>query len=316
LWVVDARVALAYASVAACTASAAYAAAQSAPDAPSSQASASDSPAPLTTPGAPTAPTTEATNAPAPTPGFGYDNFRPDAELITDGPVDEFYILSPGDEIIVSIWGDLVQKLNLTVTDEGFIDLPDDGGRIATSGVTLRELRPVIMQALSQIYARYISATDPSKSTAFVDIRLGKVRKLLIYVLGEVNRPGAYLIGAGMSNVLNLLNNAGGVRPTGSLREVEVRRSSGENESVDLYQFFLTGDIDLNAVRLKPNDPSSCPSRSARCPSRGTCAGRLSSSSRAMKACASSSTSRAASPPRPTPSARRSSATSPTWAKW
>lgn len=186
--------------------------------------------------------------------GFGYDSFRPDVAKITEGPIDELYILSPGDEVIVSIWGELVQKLNLVVSDEGFIDLPDDGGRISTSGVTLRELRPVLMQAFSQIYASYINAADPSKSTAFVDIRLGKVRPLLVYVLGEVRSPGAYLIGAGMANVLNALNNAGGVRPSGTLREVKVRRSNGDTETVDLYQFFLKGSLDLNAVRMKPND--------------------------------------------------------------
>jgi protein involved in polysaccharide export with SLBB domain len=186
--------------------------------------------------------------------GFGYDSFRPGTERIVDGPIDEMYVLSQGDEVIVSIWGELVLKYNLVVTDEGFIDLPDDGGRIATNGVTLRELRPVIMQALSQIYASYINAADPSKSTAFVDIRLGKVRPLLVYVLGEVRQPGAYLIGAGMANILNVLNNAEGVRPAGSLREVKVRRSSGETETIDLYQFFLTGNLDLNAVRMKPND--------------------------------------------------------------
>jgi protein involved in polysaccharide export with SLBB domain len=185
---------------------------------------------------------------------FGYDSFRPGTEKISDGPIDEMYVLSPGDEVIVSIWGQLVQKFNLVVTDEGFIDLPDDGGRIATSGVTLKELRPVVMQALSQIYSSYINAADPTKSTAFVDIRLGKVRPLLVYVLGEVQKPGAYLISAGMANVLNVLNNAEGVRNGGSLREVKVRRSNGDTEIVDLYQFFLTGKLDLNAVRLKPND--------------------------------------------------------------
>jgi protein involved in polysaccharide export with SLBB domain len=215
--------------------------------APAAASSASDQAFQIATP---TAPQTAVTAQSA----FGYDSFRPGTEKISDGPIDEMYVLSPGDEVIVSIWGQLVQKFNLVVTDEGFIDLPDDGGRIATSGVTLKELRPVVMQALSQIYSSYINAADPTKSTAFVDIRLGKVRPLLVYVLGEVQKPGAYLISAGMANVLNVLNNAEGVRNGGSLREVKVRRSNGDTEIVDLYQFFLTGKLDLNAVRLKPND--------------------------------------------------------------
>ena len=185
---------------------------------------------------------------------FGYDNFRPGIDQIAEGPIDDQFVLSPGDEVLVSIWGAMVEKLNLVISDEGFIDLPNEGGRIPTNGVTLKDLRPVIIQQLSQIYSAYINAADISKSTAFVDIRLGKVRKLLVYVVGEVNVPGAYLISAGMANVLNVLNNAGGIRERGTLREIKIRRSDGTTQIIDLYRFFLNGDIDLNAVRLQPND--------------------------------------------------------------
>ena len=131
-----------------------------------------------------------ATTATTAAPGFGYGNFRPGTEQITEGPIDDQFVLSPGDEVIVSIWGAMVEKFNLVISDEGFIDLPNEGGRIPTNGVTLKDLRPVIVQQLSQIYSAYINAADISKSTAFVDVRLGKVRKLLVYVVGEVNVPG------------------------------------------------------------------------------------------------------------------------------
>lgn len=185
---------------------------------------------------------------------FGYSNFRPGTEVISDGPINPWFILSPGDEIVVSIWGAMVETFNLIVSPEGFVDLPDDGGRISTNGVTLAELRPVIIQHLSQIYAAYINAADPTKSTAYVDVRLGKVRKLLVYVVGEVNSPGAYQIGAGMASVLNILNNAGGVRERGTLREILIRRSGGKSDSIDLYRFFLKGELDVEALSLQPND--------------------------------------------------------------
>lgn len=185
---------------------------------------------------------------------FGYNYFRPGAETISDGPVGAGYILSPGDEIVVSIWGAMVETFNLTVSDDGFVDLPSDGGRIHTNGVTKEELHPVILKHLSQIYASYIDATDPSKSTAFVDVRLGKVRKLLVYVLGEVNAPGAYQMSASMANVLNLLSNAGGVRESGSLREIKVRRGNGRVDTIDLYNLFLSGTVDSKALSLQPSD--------------------------------------------------------------
>ena len=185
---------------------------------------------------------------------FGYDMFRSGGEPITDGPVDELYVLSAGDEVVISIWGALVEKWVLTVSDEGVIDLPEDGGRIQTNGVTLKELRPLIYRALSQIYAAYINADDPTKSTAFVDVKLGKVRKMLVYVVGEVKNPGPYALSSAVANVINLLHNAGGVRDGGSLRSIKIRRNDGRTDLVDLYEFFLTGTIDFKRSRLQPGD--------------------------------------------------------------
>jgi protein involved in polysaccharide export with SLBB domain len=185
---------------------------------------------------------------------FGYDVFQSSTGPITDGPVDDQYLLSAGDEVVVSIWGELNETLNLIVTPQGFIELPDKAGRIATNGLTIKELRPRLEQALSQIYASYINAVEPSKSTAFVDIRLGKVRPLLVYVVGEVTKPGAYGVSASAATVLNLLTNAGGVRPSGSLREIKVRRADGSTDTIDLYGFLLKGEADERRMRLRPGD--------------------------------------------------------------
>jgi len=186
--------------------------------------------------------------------GFGYDVLGGKSSLITDGPIDDSYQITPGDEIVVSIWGELSETLNLVVSKEGYIDLPQGGGRITTNGMMLGELRPQIMRALGQIYAAFINAVEPSKSTAFVDIRLGKLNELTIFVLGEVQTPGNYRITPGAANVINLINNAGGVRNTGSLRAVQIRRSDGQVDTVDLYRFFLTGDLDLKLIRVRQGD--------------------------------------------------------------
>jgi polysaccharide biosynthesis/export protein len=185
---------------------------------------------------------------------FGYDIFRAGATPITEGPVDEQYILSPGDEVVISIWGQLNQRFNLTVSEEGFLELPEGAGRVPTNGVTLKELRPLVVQALSQIYAAYIDAENPSRSTAFVDVRLGKIRELLVYVVGEVANPGAYTISSGVATVINLLHNAGGVRPSGSLREIRVRRVDGRIDTIDLYDFLLSGRIDYRKIRIQTGD--------------------------------------------------------------
>lgn len=188
-----------------------------------------------------------------PLPAFGYDAFQ-SASTITDGPVDDQYLVSPGDEIVVSVWGALNETLNLTVSEQGFLELPEKAGRIQTNGVTLRELKPLVERSLGEIYAGYISAAEPAKSTAFVDIRLGKIRPLLVYVVGEVNKPGPCSIGAPVANVVNVISNAGGVRPSGSLREVRIRRNDGTVDVVDLYGFLIDGTVDWKALRLRPGD--------------------------------------------------------------
>lgn len=186
--------------------------------------------------------------------GFGYDVLGGKSPVITDGPIDDTYLITPGDEIVVSIWGELSEMLNLVVSREGYIDLPQGGGRIPTNGMTLGELRPQIMRALAQIYAAFINVVEPSRSTAFVDIRLGKLNELTIFVLGEVQTPGNYRITPGAANVINLINNAGGVRNSGSLRTVQIHRSNGVVDTVDLYRFFLSGDLDLKLIRVRQGD--------------------------------------------------------------
>lgn len=192
--------------------------------------------------------------APPPPAAFGYDMFRLDAGPISEGPVDDQYILSPGDEVVISTWGQLNLLHNLTVSEDGYLQLPDEGGRIQTNGVTLKELKTRVTQALSLIYSSYISAEDPGASTAFVDVRLGKIRKLLLYVVGEVRNPGAYTLSSGTANVVNLLHNAGGVKESGTLREIRIRRADGRIDTIDLYDFLLTGKLDVRKSRLLSGD--------------------------------------------------------------
>ncbi|MCX7974237.1 MAG: SLBB domain-containing protein, partial [Candidatus Aminicenantes bacterium] len=185
---------------------------------------------------------------------FGYDIFRPLPEPILEGPVDEQYLLSPGDEIIITVWGQLNLKYPLTVSEDGYIEIPDEGGRVFTNGVSLKELKSLVTESLSRIYSSYIKPENPAESTAFVDVKLAKVRKLLVYVVGEVHNQGAYTISSSVATLLNVLNNAGGIKETGSLREIKIRRANGVIDSIDLYDFLLTGRMDIKKSRILYGD--------------------------------------------------------------
>ncbi len=189
-----------------------------------------------------------------PLPAFGYDIFREAAEPVLEGPVDDNYVFSPGDEVIISIWGQVNQSYPLTVGEDGFITIPDGGGRVYTNGVSLKEFRGMVLRSLSQAYSTYINAQDPAQSTAFVDVKLGKLRRLFVFVVGEVRKQGALSVSPGAATVLNLLNNAGGVKETGSLRQVRIRRSSGTVETVDLYDFLLNGKLDTKSIQVRVGD--------------------------------------------------------------
>lgn len=185
---------------------------------------------------------------------FGYDIFRETKEPVTDGPIDDQYILSPGDEVIVRAWGQLNLNYPLTVSEEGFIEIPDGGGRIYTNGLSLRDLRARVNKNLSGIYAAYINLDNPAQSTAFTEVKLGKVRKLLVYVVGEVKNQGGYTVSAGAATLLNLLNNAGGILTTGSLRQIMIRRADGSIDTIDLYDFLITGKIDSRKAQIRAGD--------------------------------------------------------------
>lgn len=190
---------------------------------------------------------------PSPQP-FGYDIFRPLPEPIIEGPVDEQYLLSPGDEIIITVWGQLSLKYLLAVSEDGYIDIPDEGGRVFTNGVSLKELKKMVTESLSRIYSSYINLENPSSGPAFVDVKLAKVRKLLVYVVGEVKNRGAYTISSGIATLLNLLTNAGGVEERGSLRDIRIRRANGTVDMVDFYDLLITGKIDTKKTQIRYGD--------------------------------------------------------------
>jgi len=185
---------------------------------------------------------------------FGYDIFRNLPEPITEGPVDENYLFSPGDEIMITVWGQLNLEYPLTVSEDGYITIPDEGGRVFTNGVSLKELKSLIAKKFSQIYSSYINADNPSQSTAFIDLKLARVRKLLVYVVGEVETQGVYTISSAVATLMNLLNNAGGVKETGSLRNLKIRRASGKTDEVDLYEFLISGVLDTKKTRIGYGD--------------------------------------------------------------
>ena len=157
-----------------------------------------------------------------------------------DVAVSSDYIIGPGDELVVEYWGRSTQRLQVTVDREGRIILPEAGG-LVVAGRTLSDAQDMIQKLLARQF-RDIT----------VDVTLGKLRNVRVYVVGDVKNPGAYDISS-LSTPLSALIAAGGPTDTGSYRLVKHFRGKKLVEEVDLYDLMLTG-VTTAQVHMESGD--------------------------------------------------------------
>ncbi|HZQ17951.1 MAG TPA: SLBB domain-containing protein [Terriglobales bacterium] len=161
-------------------------------------------------------------------------------QLPMDLPAGPEYVLGPGDTLDIDLWGSVSQRLHRTIDREGRLSLPEIGA-IQASGHTLGEVQHIVQTALRTQF-RQLEA----------DISLDRVRSVRVYVVGDVERPGAYDISS-LSTPLNALYEAGGPTAKGSLRLVKHYRGSQLVETVDLYDLLLHG-VRSGIQRLESGD--------------------------------------------------------------
>lgn len=174
---------------------------------------------------------------------FGYDffRFRPQASRTPSPiPVPEGYVVGPGDVIVVQLFGNRNEEHVLPVSRDGTINFPEIGP-ITVGGLTFEDMR---------------TAVDGRVAEQFIGVRasttLGELRSIQVFVLGDVERPGAYAI-PGLSTVTDALYASGGVKEIGSLRNIAVLREGQRVATLDLYDMLLRGDT-RGDVRLRAND--------------------------------------------------------------
>ena len=171
---------------------------------------------------------------------FGYDIFSRDPTLFQSasvGAVDPNYLIGPGDEIIAMLWGETQFRQVLTVDREGFVFIPEIG-QVFVNGLNLSLLESKLFRVFSQSYASL--SPQGRAPTSFLDISIGNLRPLRIQVLGEVNQPGAYTVSPS-STLFSSLYYFNGPTTLGSLRDIHLIRGGEKIESIDFYDFLLTG---------------------------------------------------------------------------
>ncbi|GIX46561.1 MAG: sugar ABC transporter substrate-binding protein [Candidatus Tectimicrobiota bacterium] len=180
----------------------------------------------------------------APLRQFGYDLFaQPPTTFapVTNVPVGPDYVLGPGDTLNIVLWGNVPEQTwQVEVSRDGTVVLPRLGV-VPVWGLTLEQAQRLLQQRFSRFLTEFQLA-----------VTLGKLRTLLVYVVGEVQQPGAYTVSA-LSTVINALFASGGPSKNGSLRRIELVRQGRTVHTLDLYDFLLRGDKSQDRT-LQPGD--------------------------------------------------------------
>ncbi|MBS3769819.1 MAG: SLBB domain-containing protein [Bacteroidales bacterium] len=190
---------------------------------------------------------------------FGYEMFEGPEDKFKSadiGAVDPNYQIGPGDELVLSIWGATEMRSKMQVSRDGTVFI-ERYGQMNVSGLTLDQLEKKLIKNLSRIYSGL--SPDQGNPTTHLDISLGKLRSIQIYVAGKVKNPGSRFV-SNYSTAFTALYNAGGPTIHGSMRKVQVIRNGEVISSLDLYDFVTSGKKP-DDVRLQNQDVVYVPPR-------------------------------------------------------
>ena len=174
---------------------------------------------------------------------FGYDVFSEVPSTfapVTNIPVPWDYIIGPGDTLVIQLYGKLNVEYTLVVTRDGRLLIPDLGP-LQVAGLTFSEVKDKLINRFDQ---RIIGAN--------ASVTMGQLRSIQIYIFGDVVRPGFYTV-SGLTTLMNALLVSGGVKRTGTLRSIQMKRKGRIVTVFDFYDVLLLGDTSKDH-RLRHGD--------------------------------------------------------------
>lgn len=146
-------------------------------------------------------------------------------------PVPPDYVIGPGDELRIRVWGQVNFQANTRVDRTGDVYIPlSQVGPIQVAGVPYSELNDRLRAAIGRVYRNFDVVGD-----------IGRIRAIQVYVAGEARRPGVYTISS-LSTLIDAIFASGGPSVQGSLRHIQLRRGSETVADLDLYGFLIHGD--------------------------------------------------------------------------
>lgn len=171
-------------------------------------------------------------------------------------PVMPDYVLGPGDEVDLRVWGQINFSQPLTIDRTGDVFLPLVG-RISVSGLRFEQVHDALRSAIGRVYKNFD-----------LSVNMGRLRSIEIFVVGQARRPGTYTVGS-LSTLVNAVFASGGPSSGGSMRRIELKRCDKVITTFDLYDLIMRGDKSKD-VRLQPGDVVFIPNAGPRVAISGT----------------------------------------------
>lgn len=184
-------------------------------------------------------------------PLYGYNLFNGNGfPALSNVPVPANYVLGPGDDISIKIWGAVDVNLNLTIDRNGQVTIPKVGP-VTVAGTRADQLEALLKTHIGRVFNNFeLSAT------------LGRLRSIQVFVVGQARQPGVHTVSS-LSTLISVLFESGGPSATGSMRQIQLTRAGKTITTIDLYKFIHSGDTSADA-RLLPGDVIVIPPAGAR----------------------------------------------------
>jgi protein involved in polysaccharide export with SLBB domain len=155
-------------------------------------------------------------------------------------PVPSDYVIGPGDELRIRVWGQVNFPVNVRVDRSGEVFLPQVGS-VHVAGIPISGLEAHLREAIGRVYHNFNLTAD-----------LGQIRSIQVYLSGEARRPGLYTVSS-LSTLVDALFTSGGPSLQGSMRHVQLRRNGTIVTDFDLYNLLIEGDKSKD-VKLESGD--------------------------------------------------------------
>jgi polysaccharide export outer membrane protein len=155
-------------------------------------------------------------------------------------PVPAGYVLGPGDQLLIRAWGKIDLDSRVTVDRNGQINLPRVG-TLTVAGLRYEQVEGFLHSAISALFKDFE-----------LNVALGQLRSIQVFVLGDARQPGAYTVSS-LSTLVDALFASGGPSATGTMRHILLRREGGTIAEFDIYDLIEKGDKSRD-VRLLPGD--------------------------------------------------------------